>query len=520
MPSALPQTSCSPVINATWNFQLSPQMGGFSLYENQGKGLLSAGDFQGDPTNTRRYPPGTLLKCRHTPKRPSLDTGSLIKLIDRVVNNDRIYPMAMPLDSNGGPPGFQQILWDKQSEGCNWLTKKNCTERVTSPSVSEIQQWQVAMFKKSVMASYFNASWCRSFASQNQRGLPAQPADQFFSHCLGHSDFPYSQAEAFRGEHYDDDSSLFYNQKSGDGFGSRKQHQCAASLVYEPCGSDSNGSTNGDSTLIGQGKTLPWNSASFSPSILGQHQCDSGAKRHILPFSHPNYFDFLRSLPQNEFICLSRSVARYRRTSRLDSTSSAIISINLCACCTPHPGPVCGAKFETSFWMHALPNKNKLHGVSDAHLSMMLVELRPELPVVEFLDHRLPAIIRQQVGNRLDRNFVVQIFGISFMRVHLLNRWTIGDLPECTAADMRRLCSHPLYHYMLCDIGNRRQMPIFRNFNLCPIQYSGNRPLPSPSNNTQPSFSNTHFSPQPLDSYGKPPSACFSAETAFSSTAF
>lgn len=207
--------------------------------------------------------------------------------------------------------------------------------------------------------------------------------------------------------------------------------------------------------------------------------CDSlsSSGPPILTFGNPNFFAFLKSLPANEFVHLARSVARYRKISRLNSAPSTIVSINLCSCCTPHSAPVSGANFVDLFWTHQLPH-GALHGVLDTCLGIMLVELHPELQIVEFLDRRLPAIVRQQVGNRLDRNFVVQIFGISFMRSHLSHRWTVGDLPECTASDMKRLCSHPLYHRMLFDISNRHEVPTFRNLNLCPIQYSNNRPLP------------------------------------------
>lgn len=231
--------------------------------------------------------------------------------------------------------------------------------------------------------------------------------------------------------------------------------------------------------LTYQEKLFPRYAAVFSPSNLGRLHCDSlsSSGPPILTFGNPNFFAFLKSLPANEFVHLARSVARYRKISRLNSAPSTIVSINLCSCCTPHSAPVSGANFVDLFWTHQLPH-GALHGVLDTCLGIMLVELHPELQIVEFLDRRLPAIVRQQVGNRLDRNFVVQIFGISFMRSHLSHRWTVGDLPECTASDMKRLCSHPLYHRMLFDISNRHEVPTFRNLNLCPIQYSNNRPLP------------------------------------------
>lgn len=241
------------------------------------------------------------------------------------------------------------------------------------------------------------------------------------------------------------------------------------------------------SLLVQQEGLFPRYVAAFPPLNFGLVAKDPlTSSRRMLPFSHPNFFTFLKSLPQNEFTHLARSVARYRRTSWQDSTPSTIVSVNLCSCCSPHSAPVSGLSFQNDFWVHQLPSDSSPHGVLDTSLTVMLVELHPELEVVEFLDRRLPAVIRQQVGNRLDRNFVVQIFGISFMRSHLSNIWTIGDLPQCTDPDVRYLCSHPLYHHMLYDISNRQKIPIFRNLNLCPIQYSRNRPLPVPNSTMLP----------------------------------
>lgn len=231
------------------------------------------------------------------------------------------------------------------------------------------------------------------------------------------------------------------------------------------------------STTALKPRVLPRTAASLAAVQLGP---GLSQLKHAVPFGSEHYFDFLRSLAPPEFTYLARTVARYRRRSRLDATPSTIVSINLCGCDTPHPGPVSLGSFQDKFWTHATPEGGCPPGAFDTKLSVMLVELHADLGVTEFLERRLPAVVRQQVGNRLDRNFVVQVFGVSFLRGHLVSgKWLIGDLPECTSQDMDRLRQHPLYQHMLMDISARSEIPTFRNLNLCPIKFSPNRPWPT-----------------------------------------
>lgn len=435
-----------------------------------------------DPTdlNAQKYSPAFFLRYRSSRKFACLDCPAL-RLVDRVFSQPdglSVKPAFHGSSNHGSSNSLNRFGRESFDEGSDWRFPNEELSFQTGPSFrpSDIHQCVDEGFP---------------YDGYNRRP----------------EDFDYSSRA--RTDHHSSKfsksfSSTLNNFVSSDGRQDRNSDDDGSCQRFD-CGSDE---------LPDENRHSPRNTAAFSPSNFGVSPSDSltCARRRIVPFGDPNFFNFLKSLPQNELVHLARSVARYRRSSRLDSTPSTIVSINLCSCCTRHPNPVSGVNFQTDFWSHKIPPNGMLHGVLDTSLSVMLVELHPVLEVVEFLDRRLPAVIRQQVGNRLDRNFVVQIFGISFMRSHLSDIWTIGDLPECTAADMRRLCSHPLYHHMLFGISNRQQIPVFRNLNLCPIQYSNSRPLPV--SNGLHSSSSGYFSPSNRTHafVSSPPTECSSYE--------
>ncbi|KAH0476959.1 MAG: hypothetical protein KVP17_002784 [Porospora cf. gigantea B] len=103
-----------------------------------------------------------------------------------------------------------------------------------------------------------------------------------------------------------------------------------------------------------------------------------------------------------------------------------------------------------------------LHGVQQ---SLMLVELHPQLSVLEFLDRRLPAVVRGVMGNRLDRDFVIFIGGRRLSREQLRN-FKIDGLEEAGRDDLRLLCANPLYGHMLRVLSFRQEQACFCNLDL------------------------------------------------------
>lgn len=158
-----------------------------------------------------------------------------------------------------------------------------------------------------------------------------------------------------------------------------------------------------------------------------------------LPASFSNPFPFfnpITGLTQHQFRRLVSVVARFKSSSG-PRDPSRIVSVNY------------------------------YDPLATVHQSLMLVELHPQLSVLEFLDRRLPAVVRGVLGNRLDRDFVIFIDGRRFSRDQLRN-YKICALEEATREQLRVLCANPLYGHMLRVLSFRPDQASFCNLHLTP----------------------------------------------------